>query len=721
MNKIKNFVLFLTEQFVRIAIYIFVRTFRLFPAFKNVSIATVIDLLRSSRGLLLPEEIEKQISEISRHQLQPSMADFSSDFSNQLSSAFTLVYCTSDNEYEEASLYVSQNDRPDLRFSLVKAYSCSHQNMPELKENTDPNWLTDTLKNQKKWNSVVIVSASNLNQFSMNDIRRMHIQNLANEKSIINSFRVVASPIGPVQWGFEIFKSVGARYIDTRMWGFSKQSFAQISENLEVLSGSITSITANLSLMLASRGIKINCIPIEIRESISRAIRLDVGCETCWELCARQNSDLRTLRFRSLPTNHLLPVNFALPVESGKQRILLVQPIGGGGLPATTAKLSRQLEQKYDVFTLTCQSDRVRLSFGADQSHELFTVGFQNPVEPFSHRSSEYDYLFATILGLLNIDIIQIEHMAWQSLGIKEITTFFSIPYFFTFHDYYSVCASHNLLDENLVFCGGVCTAGDGYCQTALWPKYELRSLKNGLVHRWQTQMGGFLAGTTGIFVPSVSAATDLKNVFHDLENKIRIAPHATSVSFELRKPNKASKGDELNVLVLGDIGPHKGEYKVRELADLSETLKINVHLLGPNRSLLSEKLINHGAYSVSDLKVLVDGINPDIALLPSITHETFSHALTELISLGIPIAAFSGSGAVEERVVGAGVGVIIDPTESPRQWLKQIREEVFSDAAYELICQNIEKWQATNSNFTGEFMAAIYINEYENAVKAKS
>lgn len=720
MQSFKKFLLLITEQSVRVAIFLFVRTFRFFPAFKNVSIATVIDLLRSSRGLVLPEEIELRISENADSKAPNHSADLSSDFSNQLSSALTIVYYTSADEYEEASLYVSVNDRPEHRFSLVSAYSCSHQNDHELEGNSDSNWLIESLKIPNSWNSVVIVSASSLNQFSMNDIRRMHIQNLANENSIINSFRVVASPIGPVQWGFDVFKTVGAKYIDTRMWGFSKQSIGRISENLDVLSGSITTIAANLSLMLASRGILINCIPVEIRESISRAIRLDIGCEKCWQLCARHNSDLRTLRFRSLPINHLLPVNFALPVESGKQRILLVQPIGGGGLPATTAQLSRQLEKTYDVFTLTCQSDRVRLSFGADQTHELFTVGFQNPVEPFSHRSSEYDYLFATVLGLLNIDIIQIEHMAWQSLGITEITTFFSIPYFFTFHDYYSVCASHNLLDEKLVFCGGVCTAGDGFCQTALWPKYELRSLKNGLVHRWQSQMGGFLAGTTGMFVPSVSAATDLKNVFHDLEHKIRIAPHATSVSFELRKPNRASKGDELNVLVLGDIGPHKGEYKVRELADLSDALNINVHLLGPHRSLLSEKLINHGAYSVSDLKVLVDGIDPDIALLPSITHETFSHALTELISLGIPIAAFSGSGAVEERVVGSGVGVIIDPTESPRQWLKQIREEIFSDASFELICQNIEKWQATNSNFTSELMAAKYIKEYENALKAK-
>ncbi|MDH6278213.1 glycosyltransferase involved in cell wall biosynthesis [Aurantimicrobium minutum] len=716
MNSFKKFLLLMTEQFVRVSIYLFVRTFKFIPAFKNVSIATVIDLLRTSRGLLLPEEIDQRLSESTKFHLRRNRADTAKDFGEQLHASLTILNYYSDEEFATASHFGSQIAKLGLEYALVRGFKCAHYPDLDLKNTPDPNWLYNILGKQN-WSSVVIAEASCLQDFSLNDILRLHIQNLADEKSLINSFRVVASPIGHVQWGFDIFRAEEAKYIDVRLWGLSRRAFEIFNRDAALLSGSVTEIASNLSMKLAGRGISVKQIPIEISETLSNALRLNVGCETCWEVLASAQSDLRTLRFRALPIDKLIPVNTSLPLNSGKKRILLVQPISGGGLPATTSKLFGQLEDNFDIFTLVCDRGRVRLSIGADQVHELFEVELPNPVEPFSHRSSDYDYLFSVILGHLDIDIIQIEHMAWQSIGIKEISSYFNIPYFFTFHDYYSVCASHNLLDENLVFCGGVCTSGTGYCQTALWPKYELRFLKNGLVHRWQEQMGQFLSGASGIFVPSKSAGSDLRTIFPHLQSKIRVAPHTTSVQFDVRASKDQVIHEKLRILVLGDIGPHKGEYKVRKFAEYANSHNFEIHLLGPLRKLLSENVKNYGPYSVSDLPSLVNKIQPQVAFLPSITHETFSHALTELLSLGIPVVAFSGSGAVEERITQAGVGVIIDPKNSPEHWIMQINEEVLSKTAFETLSRNITKWQTKNRNFSAKEMSLKYLDEYESAL----
>lgn len=117
---------------------------------------------------------------------------------------------------------------------------------------------------------------------------------------------------------------------------------------------------------------------------------------------------------------------------------------------------------------------------------------------------------------------------------------------------------------------------------------------------------------------------------------------------------------EPLRVVLVGAIAPHKGQAIAIEVARAAAArdLPIRLHVMGElamtpaDQEDVGQILTVHGRYQAAVFAEVLGGIAPHVGWLPSQTPETWSYALTDLMDVGLPIAA-TGIGAIPERCQG--------------------------------------------------------------------
>lgn len=115
-----------------------------------------------------------------------------------------------------------------------------------------------------------------------------------------------------------------------------------------------------------------------------------------------------------------------------------------------------------------------------------------------------------------------------------------------------------------------------------------------------------------------------------------------------------------IKILIPGAFFPHKGSLFIKELKKEDVENKLELHLLGFASEELEDIGIAYGEYEREDFAKYVEEIKPSFIGLFSIWPETYSHTLTESISVGVPIIA-SKIGASNGRVKDNDCGWLID------------------------------------------------------------
>src|SRR5690606_17522642 len=186
----------------------------------------------------------------------------------------------------------------------------------------------------------------------------------------------------------------------------------------------------------------------------------------------------RDLEF-SLLRNRIARALATARPEDALPQILFVISTTTGGTPQTNMDLMRSLSGKYNCFLLRCDSRTIFLSeLVGDELVAREQVALGREIEPETHLSDEYDRIVAELMYRYAISLVHIRHLLWHGLNLPEVAKAMNIPVVYSMHDFYTVCASHNLLDEKLAYCGGTCTPGQGLCQATLWPHGKPDSLK---------------------------------------------------------------------------------------------------------------------------------------------------------------------------------------------------------------------------------------------------
>ncbi|MGI4795386.1 MAG: glycosyltransferase, partial [Janthinobacterium lividum] len=404
-----------------------------------------------------------------------------------------------------------------------------------------------------------------------------------------------------------------------------------------------------------------------------------------------------------------------------RPRILYVISTQSGGTPQTNRDLMGELNDRYETWLMRCDARNVELSVFRNGVSELIeTRTFRRPIVMGIHRSAEYDAIVNQILIAYAFEVVHIRHIAWHSLTLPALCKELRIPVLFSFHDFYAVCPTVKLLDENNRFCAGRCTATDGECKAELWPAHEIPPLKHRFIHEWQARMNEALRPCDAFVTTSPGAAELLRDILPVVaERGIAVIPHGRSFD-EMESIGTAPTADEpLRILMPGNINPAKGSDLCEAVLAQPGRRQVEFHILGDAGPLQGRPgLVLHGRYKREEFSRKARVIRPHVGAVLSIWPETYCHTLTEMWAAGLPVVAVD-LGAVGERIRQHGGGWLISPEAGPAEVEALLRSIRRGGADFESRRAEVARWQSSYGRFyTTRVMSDQYDLLYRRVIR---
>ncbi len=384
-----------------------------------------------------------------------------------------------------------------------------------------------------------------------------------------------------------------------------------------------------------------------------------------------------------------------VPDASGKPRVLYVISTREGGTPQTNQDLMNALENDYDTWLLYCDSFNLELSrIGSGHSTVIARQCLRAPLDVLSHRSREYDEVVTGWLCRYAFEMVHIRHIAFHSVGLIDRCRRLDIPIVFSFHDFYTICPTIKLLDENLHYCGGKCTPSAGDCVAELWPPESFPPLKRRWVHRWREIMTEALLACSGYVTTASSSFETVTSTFPFLRDRdFRVIPHGRSFPAMRRLSQTQIPSGPVRILVPGNIDNAKGAERILALRKCDVLGRLEFHVLGMAiEGVNGPGIILHGSYGREEFAARAAAIDAHFGAIFSIWPETYCHTLTELWSVGLPVLGFD-FGAVGERIRATEAGWIL-PHNDARTTLDAIIAIASDTDGYSEKVDNVERWQ---------------------------
>ena len=230
-------------------------------------------------------------------------------------------------------------------------------------------------------------------------------------------------------------------------------------------------------------------------------------------------------------------------------------------------------------------------------------------------------------------------------------------------HDFYTLCPSYNLLNQEGKYCD---VPELDTCKICINKNMqEWRNFYNGEnnISNWREIWGTLLNQSDQIWCFSQSSKEIFLKAYPKISNqKIKIIPHEIKDINPLYIKKDINKTN-ITIGILGAIDYVKGAHIVKELVQLIERdkLDINVVVIGEiTEQIRSKRFHVTGRYKHEDLPNLVQKHQIDVFIIPSIIPETFSYTAQEIMMMQLPLIVFN-LGAPAERVVKYKNGYVIN------------------------------------------------------------
>ena len=311
--------------------------------------------------------------------------------------------------------------------------------------------------------------------------------------------------------------------------------------------------------------------------------------------------------------------------------------IGGTGF--TNLDIINNLDDNFQPFILTCDGEDVEL-WKFDSTLEK--------IANFNYHPKEHEFfdeklasIYDEILSKLDIKVIHINHLINHTFDLMGLANKKEIPYLLTIHDFYYICPSIHLIDENYNYC-------EFKCENC---KYE------NILDKWQKHCFKVLKNAYLNIIPSNSAIKRYQSIYPNLTN-FKLIEHGRNI----KKTNINSKlsTNPIKIAIPGHISQHKGSLLIKKIKQLDKDNNLELHFMGTTIPNLNSYGVNHGKYKRGDFNKLIAEINPSFIAILSTCPETFSHTLTESWATGVPVIA-TNLGALKERINKTNGGWLVD------------------------------------------------------------
>ena len=378
----------------------------------------------------------------------------------------------------------------------------------------------------------------------------------------------------------------------------------------------------------------------------------------------------------------------SIKVQPPPNAVLYLLHDGGGGTRLTSHHLMRALPQTFTSFLLVTGRKQWQLfAQHGDSLNAIETWDFDETWALDQGLSDEQAMLLEKICTHYGIQLAHIRHFLGNAPETISLLRGRGIPVVLSFHDFYSVCPTIQLLDRTGHFCGGDCHANDHFpakrefhaeadpsdCTLAGNWFQAAPTIRNQYIHTWRDRIGSALSMIHAAVTTSEAAKAVLIENYPVLGNtRFEIIEHGRDFS---ETPNLAQGpgNDPVNLICFGALGHSKGLNIIDRLADLDhEKGRFNFHLLGNVSSdwiSPSPAVKIHGPYDNKRLFEHLSPLAPSIVLIPSLWPETYCHTLTEAWVAGLPVLA-SDIGTLRERIQRHGGGWLANPND-PDSWYR--------------------------------------------------
>lgn len=251
---------------------------------------------------------------------------------------------------------------------------------------------------------------------------------------------------------------------------------------------------------------------------------------------------------------------------------------------------------------------------------------------------------------------------------LKKVKKNKKIRVIFNLHDYFTVCPSFNLLNQDAEFCN--IPEDIEFCEKCLEANPFVKQMVtynffkvNSLV-QWRKTFKDFFEIVDEVRCFSNTSKELILKAYPFLEEKIKVIPHKV----DWVRPVKISTDfRNLNIGILGNINIAKGAEVVWNLYRYLKKKKIEnvkLHVFGKlmiDKPVEKDKWLEiYGPYKKEELPELMEQYNINVIFIPSICPETFCYAAEEGMKMGLPVVVFN-IGAPAERVKTYEKGIILD------------------------------------------------------------
>ena len=341
------------------------------------------------------------------------------------------------------------------------------------------------------------------------------------------------------------------------------------------------------------------------------------------------------------------------PQESilkNKKRILFVIFNGGGGTPQTNMDLMKHLQPEYECFVLLAEPKCMYLKkVSKDGLVDIESYSLKSKWNNKKTHLSEYKQIYFNVLVNYKIDLVHIRHLLWHTLDIVPVCNRLSLPVIISFHDFYHLCPSIHLINEDDVYC-------------------ELKCLENekciNWINFWRKEISNMLLQCDALVTTTEYTKNTYLKVYRHLKGaKFNIVEHGRDFPIFGDKDSFMTVPEQnspIKILIPGHIVAHKGSEFIKSLKSYDKENKLELHFCGTIDDDLKDLGIYHGKYLREELFDHVRKIKPSFMGIFSAVPETYSHTLSEAWACGLPVLV-SKMGALESRLNENGGGWFLD------------------------------------------------------------
>lgn len=340
---------------------------------------------------------------------------------------------------------------------------------------------------------------------------------------------------------------------------------------------------------------------------------------------------------------------------------------GQGGTRMTTGDLTESMSAKIPVFVVLAAKGlwtlyRVSGKAWRINSTYQFDRGWMFSQSPDRQRMDALQ----TILDRTQPELVHIRHLIGSAPEIMDSIHARNIPIVLSFHDFYGVCPTIQLIDSQTKYCGGTCSNSqvNNECPLAGNWFVDSPSLKNTYINLWKSRMSRSFEQCDYFVTTSQVAQSVMLDNFSLLHDRSwSIIEHGRDMQMYSVVRAKALT-TPVKIAVFGALGRSKGIEFILELMKHDQGNKSNkrlfeFHFFGNISNIVDpEKYggVIHGRYERDELSQVMLDVQPHCAMIASVWPETYCHTLTESWAMGLPVIA-TDIGAVAERIKASGGG----------------------------------------------------------------